>query len=161
MTIFKKTLISAVAMTVAIQPAQACWNQQAHNAVKIKHLTTMLMVTALRCRTEQSNFLAHYNKFVLKHNSLIGAQNALIRSNLRRTMGKRRAVSVSDNMSVGFANRYGNGHPTMNCAELSMFAQEMASQQRNIASLAGIVDTKLGQTGVPGRTCTVTIAARK
>jgi len=154
-------LFSKIVVSVAVQPAQACWNTQTHNAVKIKHLTTMLMVTALRCRKSQSNFLPHYNQFVMKHNSLIGSQNALIRGHLRKTMGKRAVLTANDRISIGFANRYGSGHPTMDCATLSNFTKEMASQQRNIASLVSIADSKLGQTGVPGRRCEVVIAARK
>ena len=161
MGLLSKIAVTVAAMAITVQPAQACWNAQAQNAVKIKHLTTMLMVTALRCRKSHSNFLPNYNKFVQKHNSLIGSQNALIRMQLRKTMGKRAVRSANDRISIGFANRYGGGHPTMDCAALSKFARDMGSQQRSLASLVRIADSKLGQTKVPGRRCSAKIAARR
>ncbi|MGB5076504.1 MAG: hypothetical protein WBO17_03390, partial [Sphingorhabdus sp.] len=85
----RKVAVFAVLGGIMMQPAQACWTNAAQDAAKIKHLNTMLMVTALRCRNTPDNFLPQYNRFVAKHNALIGQQNNVLRTYLAQTHGSR------------------------------------------------------------------------
>ena len=158
---FSKKLAFVVGMVaLTSQPAQACWTNAAQDAAKIKHLNTMLMVTALRCRNTPDNFLPHYNRFVTKHNSLIGSQNAALKGHLAQTYGARGAEGALDRMSIGFANSYGNGHKTLNCKQLKELAAKLSSESHGVVTMAAAADlTVVGQSW-SGPVCPARIATR-
>ena len=156
--IFKKAALVATAVIATAQPAQACWTSAGQDAVKIKHLNTMLMVTALRCRGGADNFLMHYNRFVTNNNSLIGSQNVLIKLHLSQSVGARGAENALDRMSIGFANSYGTGHSRMSCGELKQLASDLSLQRHGVATLAAVADQVLDNTSVPGGTCPIRLA---
>jgi hypothetical protein len=158
--ILKKAVLGAVLMAVSVQPAQACWTNAAQDAAKIKHLNTMLMVTALRCRNTIDNFLPSYNQFVVKHNSLIGAQNAELRHYLSATYGARGAESALDRMSIGYANSYGNGHKEMDCGQLKDLATRLASEHHGVLTMAAVADVNVVGTSWTGATCPKRMATR-
>jgi hypothetical protein len=158
--IFKKAALVAATVMATAQPAQACWTNAGQDAVKIKHLNTMLMVTALRCRGGADNFLMHYNRFVTNNNSLIGSQNILIKSHLAQSVGARGAENALDRMSIGFANSYGTGHSRMSCGELKRLASDLASQRHGAATLAAAADQVIDHQSMPGGTCSVRMAKR-
>ena len=151
---------SAVLMTVSVQPVHACWTNAAQDAAKIKHLNTMLMVTALRCRNTPDNFLPHYNRFVTKHNGLIGAQNAELRQHLSTTYGARGAEGALDRMSIGYANSYGTGHKAMNCGQLKNLADKLASEPHGVMSMAAVADVAVTGQSWSGAGCPSRIATR-
>ena len=150
---FKKSIILFTICILSVQPAHACWNDAANNALKIKHLNTMLMATALRCRNTVQDFLPEYNAFVLKHNALLGEQNNIVRMELAKTLGDRGAIAESDNLSVGYANTYGAGHPAMDCAQLRMLAIDVGAQPSDPNYFAALGDSILLPAKVPGSVC--------
>lgn len=155
-----KAALGAVLFAVSVQPAQACWTNAAQEAAKIKHLNTMLMVTALRCRNTADNFLPHYNRFVVKHNSLIGSQNAELRNHLSATYGARGAEDALDRMSIGYANSYGNGHRAMDCRQLKDLAAKLSTEPHGVVTMAAVADlTVVGQSW-SGATCPTRMATR-
>lgn len=158
---FSKKLSFVVGMVaLSSQPAHACWTNAAQDAAKIKHLNTMLMVTALRCRNTSDNFLPHYNRFVTKHNNLIGSQNAALKGHLAQTYGARGAEGALDRMSIGFANSYGNGHKTMNCKQLKELAAKLASESHGVVTMAAAADsTVVGHSWI-GPACPTRMATR-
>lgn len=156
----RKTALVAVVAAITVQPAQACWTNASQDAAKIKHLNTMLMVTALRCRNTPDNFLPHYNRFVIKHNALIGSQNNVLKSHLSQTYGAGGAVNALDRMSIGFANSYGNGHKRMGCKELKQLAADLANQPHGVATMASIADQAVDSKSWVGQACPVSIAKR-
>jgi len=158
--ILKMTALGAVLMAVSVQPAQACWTNAAQDAAKIKHLNTMLMVTALRCRNTVDNFLPSYNQFVVKHNSLIGAQNAELRNHLSATYGTRGAEGALDRMSIGFANSYGNGHRDMECGQLKDLATRLASEPHGVVTMAAVADVNVVGASWTGAICPTRMATR-
>lgn len=158
--ILKRAVLGVVLMTVSVQPAQACWTNAAQDAAKIKHLNTMLMVTALRCRNTADNFLADYNQFVVKHNSLIGAQNAALRNHLAATYGARGAEGALDRMSIGYANSYGNGHRAMDCRQLKTLAARLASERHGVVTMAAVADLTVVGESWSGATCPTRVATR-
>ncbi len=158
--IIGKIALAAVVTTAAVQPAQACWNVAGQDAVKITHLNTMLLVTALRCRSGADNFLPEYNRFVVNNSSLIGNQGKVIKTHFAATHGAKGAEGALDRMSIGFANSYGTGHRNMDCRELKMLAGGLASKKHGVATLAQAADMAVGQTRLPGGVCPVRIAAR-
>lgn len=158
--ILKRAALSVVLMAVSVQPAQACWTNAAQDAAKIKHLNTMLMVTALRCRNTADNFLPDYNQFVVKHNSLIGAQNAALKNHLSATYGARGAEGALDRMSIGYANSYGNGHRAMDCRQLKNLAAKLASEPHGVMTMAAVADATVVGQSWSGATCPTRMATR-
>ncbi|MBL0925140.1 MAG: S-adenosyl-L-homocysteine hydrolase [Sphingomonadaceae bacterium] len=155
-----KAALVAVAASMSIQPVQACWTNAAQDAAKIKHLNTMLMVTALRCRNTSDNFLPQYNRFVAKHNGLIGSQNAALRNHLAQTYGARGAEGALDRMSIGYANSYGNGHKTMDCRQLKELATKLSSEAHGVVTMAAAADFAVTGQSWSGTTCPTRIAKR-
>ncbi|MEP7350461.1 MAG: S-adenosyl-L-homocysteine hydrolase [Sphingorhabdus sp.] len=158
--IFKQAALVVAIALASTQPAQACWTNAGQDAVKIKHLNTMLMVTALRCRGGADNFLPQYNRFVTNNSALIGTQNNLIKSHLAQTVGQKGAVNALDKMSIGFANSYGTGHSRMNCHELKQLASDLASQRHGVATLVAAADKVVDDTRLPGGVCATRMATR-
>lgn len=158
--LLSKVALAAAVVTMSVQPAQACWTNAAQDAAKIKHLNTMLMVTALRCRNTADNFLPHYNRFVTKHNGLIGSQNAALKSHLAQTHGARGAEGALDRMSIGYANSYGNGHKAMNCRQLKELAAKLSSESHGVVTMAAVADFAVTGQSWNGATCATRIAKR-
>lgn len=158
--IIGRVALAAVAMVAAVQPAQACWTNVGHDAVKITHLNTMLLVTALRCRGGADNFLPEYNRFVVNNSSLIGTQGKLIKAHFAQTYGARGAEGALDRMSIGFANSYGTGHRKMNCGQLKALAAKLASEKQGVATLAHAASGAVDDAQLPGGVCPVRMATR-
>ncbi len=152
--------LAVMVSVAAVQPAQACWNEAGQDAVKITHLNTMLLVTALRCRGGADNFLPEYNRFVINNSGLIGNQGKVIKAHFAATHGGRGAEGALDRMSIGFANSYGTGHRNMGCRELKMLARDLASQRHGVATLVEAADMAIESTRLPGGTCPARMAAR-
>jgi hypothetical protein len=152
---FKKGMLAAALSVASIQPAYACWDDAAKSALKVKHLNTMMMATALRCRNTSDDFLAEYNLFVTKHNLLLGRQNAIVRTELAKSLGANGAMLQSDNLSVGFANTYGAGHPSMDCAALRELVATVSVSEEDENTLALLADQVLQPTIIPGEECNV------
>lgn len=157
----RKAALAAVLAALTVQPAQACWSNASQDAAKIKHLNTMLMVTALRCRNTPDNFLPQYNRFVAKHNALIGSQNNLLKTQLAQTSGAGGALNALDRMSIGYANSYGNGHRNMNCGELKQLALDLSTQSHGVSTMAALADRVVVGQSWSGKACAVSIAQRR
>ncbi len=156
----KKTAFVVVVSAMSVQPAQACWTSAAQDAAKIKHLNTMLMVTALRCRNTADNFLPQYNRFVKKHNDLIGSQNNILKSQLAQNYGAGGAVNALDRMSIGFANSYGTGHRVMDCRQLKDLAAKLSDEPHGVVTMAAAADFAVTGPSWSGQSCPVNIARR-
>ncbi len=152
-SIINKGIVAAGICVMSLQTANACWDSAGTNALKIKHLNTMLMATALRCRNTNSDFLPHYNAFVQKHNALLGQQNTIVRLHLAKTLGNGDAIARSDNLSVRYANAYGAGHQSMDCAQLKVFAADIASRPSDVKHFSLLADEVLHPTDAPGAIC--------
>jgi hypothetical protein len=158
--IIGRVALAAVVTMAAVQPAQACWSNAGQDAVKITHLNTMLLVTALRCRGGADNFLPEYNRFVVTNSSLIGEQGRVIKAHFAQTHGARGAEGALDRMSIGFANSYGTGHGTMTCRHLKSLAAGLASQKHGIATLVEAAGGAVNDIQLPGGACPVRMAVR-
>jgi uncharacterized membrane protein YoaK (UPF0700 family) len=156
----RQAACAALLISVSVQPAQACWTNAAQDAAKIKHLNTMLMVTALRCRNTSDNFLPEYNRFVVRHNSLIGAQNAQLRNHLSATYGAREVENALDRMSIGYANSYGTGHKSMDCRQLRALASKLASEPLGVVTMAAAADVAVIGQSWSGESCPTRMASR-
>lgn len=125
------------------------------SAEKLRKLDIMLMVSALRCRFSADGFQADYYDFSRMHLQSLNAANRELEAGFRQQFGATGAKRALDRMSVSMANHYGQGHPTMGCADLKAATQELA-HTGDRATLLAAADRLLAESG-DGR---VTLAAR-
>jgi hypothetical protein len=97
------------------------------DAEKLRRLDIMLMVTGLRCRTTADNFQADYGKFTSNHIKTLNAASTTMKTQLAKRYGAGGANRALDKVSVTMANRYGQGHPWLNCGQLKMVARNLAA----------------------------------
>jgi len=143
-----------------VQPAQACWDAKASDAAKVMHLNNMMMVSALRCRHGSDNFLTDYNRFIKMNKVLINAQHRNAKQHFIRKHGAKKATNAMDRFNISLANKYGAGHPAMECGELKQLAKNLAKKQ-SAASLMQYANDAAGLPALPGGTCNSRIAAFK
>ena len=156
-----KCALAASMALASMQPAQACWNNDAQEAATIAKLNMMLMVTGLRCRNGADNFLPQYNRFVISNNNVLGSQHAALKSYFAQTMGAKGAEGAFDRLVIDFANGYGAGHPTMGCPELKALATDLASHSNSIVTLLAVAERAVGKADVPGNACVIARLASK
>lgn len=118
-------VVAAGIMSAAPASAQSAAEAKA-SAGALRELDIMLMVTALRCRFGDSDFMADYSRFATRHRSTLGKANSLLLADLARTHGNKGATGALDRMSIGIANRYGNGHPWLDCPALRSATRDLA-----------------------------------
>lgn len=135
---------AAVAMMVLGQPAAA--NQRVtvdtHAAEQLRRLDIMLMVTSLRCRHSDSDFSADYDRFATAHLTTMNAASAQLRDSHARGQSRRAQARALDTISTTMANRYGTGHPWLQCNQLRDVTREL-SGQRDLALLLAAADELL------------------
>jgi hypothetical protein len=155
-----KVTAAATALLLIAQPAQACWTDSEASASSIAKLDSMLMVTALRCRTGQSNFLPEYNRFVKVNHPAIAEYNAIIKARFARAVGSKAATRAMDRFYISIANSYGAGNTAMGCEQLKSLASDLAGQSRTRPALTAIAVKQVGEPTLPGGRCTVRVAAK-
>lgn len=128
----------AVMMGVCV-PAQA---QSVEEAVQVRQLDMMLMVTSLRCRFGQDDFRGEYDAFRVRHLPSLRDSALLVTADYARRMGQRGATDAFDRISVAMANRYGAGHPTMDCAQLKQAVGALTAVD-GVAGLVAAANTML------------------
>lgn len=93
---------AAFAMVAAAPAGAACWQPEEYEAARIRDLQTMLMVSALQCRTIDPEMPAAYNKFVQRAKpTLLEGEKALLGHFARE--GDKLAY---DRFTTSLANRY-------------------------------------------------------
>ncbi len=109
----------------------------------MRQLDIMLMVTALRCRHGDEDFQAEYNRFSARH---LETMNGAARE-LRAEYGTgQQAVRRLDRLSTSIANRFGQGHPWLECAQLAQVARDLANSSGRQVLLAA-AEELLGEGG--------------
>lgn len=133
----------AVLFSGATAPAAA---SDMVSAEKIRKLDIMLMVSALRCRHSADGFQADYYDFSKAHLHSLNAASRTLEADFRQTRGSKGAKLALDKMSVGMANRYGQGHPTMSCSQLKQETRDLARNGQS-AALDAAADRLLSEGG--------------
>lgn len=117
----------ALAMALALPaPAHAVYSQG--DAEALRKLDIMLMVSSLRCRFGADNFQADYQRFSARHLPVLNGAYHALHDQLARAYGAKRATRMLDDISVSMANRYGQGHPWMDCRQLGEVTRDLASR---------------------------------
>lgn len=97
------------------------------DAQKLRRLDIMLMVTGLRCRTTEDNFMDDYGAFTSGHMKELNDAAGELTTQLSAIVGEDGAKKALDQMGVVMANEYGAGHPWLSCHELRSVTQGLAS----------------------------------
>jgi len=123
--------LSAVFGTTTAQAA--CWSQPEVAAAKVKQLDTMLVVSALRCRNSQSDFMSSYNRFATRHRGNLAVASVM----LQKHFGSAHAF---DHYIISGANRYGAGVEGMSCADLATIARTATEEQSTLEAVANLAE---------------------
>lgn len=159
---FKGSMMAAMAgLSLMATPVQACWTNAEQDAARIANMNQMLMVSALRCRFGNDNFLGDYNRFVRQNNDVLAGQHRIIQARYARTMGQKAAFAELDRFMIGLANHYGGSQGNPDCAGLEKLSGELARGRQEVASLARIAEEVVGVPRQAAQACAITIAARR
>jgi hypothetical protein len=105
-------------------------------AEKVRQLDIMLMVSSLRCRNTADNFQADYAAFSAAHLTELNQASQTLESDFARRFGSSGAQRALDKLSTSMANRYGQGHPWLDCHDLKLVTRELAGDRRTDALLS-------------------------
>lgn len=137
-----------------------CWSTQEISAARVRDLQSMLMVSALRCRTGGADVLASYNRFVAVNRSAIAGFNSTLKSYFTRTQGSVEGQRSYDRFTTALANSYGAGAGAGNCREMASLASEAASAGGSAVRLIAIAESLGLDPELPMRRCSMSIAAK-
>ena len=140
------TLAAMAAFAMAAPAAHA--GTAAEEAVKLRQLDIMLMVSSLRCRFGADDFQADYARFADHHSAQMGAEFKTLQADYAARLGAPGAKKALDRISVGMANQYGQGHPWLGCGELKAMTQHLAGTSDR-ALLLTVADDVLGDAPRP------------
>jgi hypothetical protein len=149
---------ASMALAPAAVQAQTCWSGPSLEAVKLRQLDVMLMVSALRCRTGADNFQADYERFLNHNRTRLSAANNVILGDLSVRMGRAGAFNELDKMSVSIANHYGQAGD-MTCHDLRQVASDLADTR--MASALDDAADALVSDDVIESSCSVRVASRR
>ncbi len=150
------TLVAALAST----PVQAkCWSDQAAAAAEVRDFETMLMVSALRCRTTGVNFLPRYNHFVRTGRVALVQANDNLRTHFTATHGAG-GLNAYDRYVTSIANRYGSGAEGLDCGDLASIVEAAIAESKSFAQLHQVAMRADMRPELRGGRCNAKIAAR-
>lgn len=129
------------ALAIALASNQGRAQSMSNEAEQLRRLDIMLMVTSLRCRHGTDDFREQYNAFTARHLATLNEAG--------RTLQRGRGVRSLDRISTTMANRYGTGHPWLDCGQLRGVAQQL-SETRDRWQLLAAADELLADS--PRRT---------
>ncbi len=131
-----KILGWAGALLMAAQSTGAMAAPDLASAEKLRKLDIMLMVTGLWCRHTPHDFQPDYYRFSSTHLTELNEAARALRGNLVGAYGPKGADRALDRLSVGIANGYGQGHPSLSCQQLQSEVRSLASDRKPGALLA-------------------------
>jgi hypothetical protein len=158
-----RTLICAFAATAIVAaPAHAtCWRADEVAAAKVRDLDTMLMVSSLRCRLQDSAMVARYNAFVTKNRVPLTEANVVLRARFAGLVGKAAALNAYDKYITRVANRYGAGADGLSCADFASLTDAALSEVPNLGALTALAERAGTQPVMDDAACPVTLASRR
>lgn len=141
---FGKAVAAIIACTmintgVSTGAQAACWTPDEVRAANVRDLDTMLMVSALRCRGGDSNFLAAYNDFVVNGRPALTDANNRLRHHFTQ-VSARATEDALDRYVTRVANRYGAGVDGLNCRDFASLVRAAAASGNSIDELAALAE---------------------
>lgn len=154
----KSTLAAAVLVAVPVTSAQAaCWGETAINAAMVRDMETMLMVSALRCRSADPNILPAYNAFVRSSRVALTQVN----DTLRRQFADQGGLNGYDRYVTSIANRYGAGAEGLSCDDMSSILSAAQSESGSLAGLTRLATAAHVEPVLTGSRCPLVVASRR
>jgi hypothetical protein len=155
----KRVILAAAAATMVGAPASAaCWSDSVVDAAYVRDFDTTLMVATLRCRTQDAQIGASYNKFVREKRAILVAANDELRAQFSAGRGAKAGLDAFDRYSTSLANSHGAGETGVSCSEYRSLVDAAASAPVNRSALLQLA----GQAGVnpalPQEACTRRVA---
>ena len=124
-------------LTLAALPATAqAGAMTSGDAEQVRKLEIMLMVSSLRCRTSEADFQPEYRAFSTRHVASLRVASATLRADLAKRHGAKGAKRALDRISVRMANRYGGGHPWLDCRQLKTLTGDLGKTADRIKLVA-------------------------
>lgn len=156
----KKLVAAVIAATMPLASASAatCWKPIAVEAAQIRDFEMMLMVSALRCRSTGSNFLAAYNRFIREKRDALTQVNDELREHFRSVAGPVGALGAYDNYVTQLANVYGAGADGLACRDLQSITDAANALPATRSALLELADAAGVTPHLSGARCDVVIA---
>ncbi len=151
-------LAAAAAMTVTTPVSAACWSNGAVEAAYVRDLDTMMMVATLRCRTQDAQIGASYNKFVRAKRAVLIAANDELRAQFTAGRSAKGALDAFDRYATSLANAHGAGTAGVSCAEYKALIDSAVSAPVTRAALLQLATRAGSKPDLPEATCTRQIA---
>ena len=126
-------------------PAQA---DPMSGAEKLRRMDIMLMVTGLRCRTGQDDFMADYGRFTTRQMGSLNSAERELRQEVFIRHGSSAGQRALDRLETVMANDYGRGHPWLDCSALKQVTRNLAEVEGR-ATLEEAADQLLARNGSP------------
>lgn len=120
-------------------------------------METMLMVSALRCRSTDAQILGAYNHFVRSSRIALTQVN----DTLRKQFADQGGLNAYDRYVTSIANRYGAGAVGLSCADMSSILAAAQSEGGSLAGLSRLAEAAGVEPVLSGNRCSVTLAARR
>ena len=156
----KKFVAAVIAAAMPLAPASAstCWKPVAVEAAQIRDFEMMLMVSALRCRSTGSNFLAAYNRFIREKREALTQVNDELREHFRLVAGPVGALGAYDNYVTQLANVYGAGADGLACRDLQSITDAANALPATRSALLELADAAGVTPHLSGARCDVVMA---
>ena len=132
-----------------------CWSDADVAAARTREFETMLMVSALRCRTSGAAFLDEYNSFVRTSRSALGAVNTALRGHFDDGRGDRATLDAYDGYVTAIANRYGAGSAGLSCDDFAWITHAAIATEGSADQLAALAERTGIVPNTPEGLCTV------
>jgi predicted RNase H-like nuclease len=122
-----------VALAISLPVHANCWTPEAQSAARLRHLDTMMMVSALRCRNSGHDLMPVYARFVEQNRGVLLASSALLQQHFG-------SPAAYDRYVTKIANSYGAGVKGMNCEAVAATATIAAGNAGDLAGLESVAD---------------------
>lgn len=158
---FLKSLIGVAAAVGATQAqAATCWSTQAVEAAQVRDFETMLMVSALRCRTSGSGFLNEYNSFIRSKRAALTQVNDELRTHFQKAAFGKAALDAYDRFVTQLANSYGAGAQGLDCTDMQSLMRAAEAVEPTREALVALAQRAGAEPRLPNNSCPTNFAAK-
>lgn len=133
-----KGIVMALGLMLGAAPAAA--QSVTSEAEQLRQLDIMLMVTALRCRNGSADFQSDYNRFAARHLDTMNRAARELRAQYASGQSEVQARRRIDRLSTTIANRFGQGHPWLECGQLRQVTRDLADSSGRQVLLAAAAE---------------------
>ncbi len=124
-------------VAVSVTPARAaCWSSADIAAAKVRDMETMLMVSALRCRSVDPQLLGEYNEFVRESRGALTSVNDTLRKHFADAGG----LNAYDRFVTAIANRYGAGVAGLSCGDMASILSAAKAEGGSLTGLTRLAN---------------------